>query len=103
MPDTLEMPYRPKIRGATEPVEGKPTYRIGGVSCLSGDFMTEYSFEKELQIGDRLILEDMMHYTTVKTTMFNGVKHPNICILRENGILEIVREYVYEDYLRRMG
>ena len=103
MPDTLEMPYRPKIRGASEPVEGKPTYRIGGVSCLSGDFMTEYSFEKELQIGDRLILEDMMHYTTVKTTMFNGVKHPNICILRENGILEIVREYVYEDYLKRMG
>ncbi len=103
MPDTLEMPYRPTIRGGSEPVEGNPTYRIGGVSCLSGDFMTEYSFEKELQIGDRLILEDMMHYTTVKTTMFNGVKHPNICILRENGVLEIVREYVYEDYLRRMG
>lgn len=103
MPDTLEMPYRPKIRGASDPVEGKPTYRIGGVSCLSGDFMTEYSFEKELEVGERLILEDMMHYTTVKTTMFNGVKHPNICILRENGILEIVREYVYEDYLRRMG
>ena len=103
MPDTLEMPYRPTIRGATEPVEGKPTYRIGGVSCLAGDFMTEYSFDKELKIGDRLILEDMMHYTTVKTTMFNGVKHPNICILRENGVLEVVREYVYEDYLRRMG
>jgi carboxynorspermidine decarboxylase len=103
MPDTLEMPYRPKIRGASDPVEGKPTYRIGGVSCLSGDFMTEYSFENELQIGDRLILEDMMHYTTVKTTMFNGVKHPNICIWRENEILEIVREYTYEDYLRRMG
>lgn len=103
MPDTLEMPYRPKIRGASEPIEGKPTYRIGGVSCLSGDFMTEYSFDTALQIGDRLILEDMMHYTTVKTTMFNGVKHPNICILRENGVLEIVREYVYEDYLRRMG
>ena len=65
--------------------------------------LTEYSFEKELEVGERLILEDMMHYTTVKTTMFNGVKHPNICILRENGILEIVREYVYEDYLRRMG
>jgi len=103
MPDTLEMPYRPKIRGASDPIEGKPTYRIGGVSCLSGDFMTEYSFEEDLQIGDRIILDDMMHYTTVKTTMFNGVKHPNICILKENGILEIVREFGYEDYLRRMG
>ena len=103
MPDTLEMPYRPKIRGASDPVKGKPTYRIGGVSCLSGDFMTEYSFDKELKIGDRLILEDMMHYTTVKSTMFNGVKHPNICILKKNGGLEIVREFVYKDYVKRMG
>ncbi len=103
MPDTLEMPYRPKIRGASEPVKGKPTYRIGGVSCLSGDFMTEYSFDKELKIGDRLILEDMMHYTTVKSTMFNGVKHPNICIQKKSGRLEIVREFVYKDYIKRMG
>lgn len=103
MPDTLEMPYRPKITGATDPQPDQPTYRLGGVSCLSGDFMTEYSFDRELKPGDRIILEDMMHYTTVKTTMFNGVKHPNICILRENGILEIVREYNYADYRSRMG
>ena len=80
MPDTLEMPYRPRIRGASDPVEGKPTYRLGGTSCLAGDFMMEYSFEKEMEPGDQIILEDMMHYTMVKTSMFNGVHHPDICI-----------------------
>ena len=103
MPDTLEMPYRPQITGATDPTEGKPTYRIGGLSCLAGDYMLEYSFEKELQIGDRIIFEDMMHYTIVKTTMFNGVRHPDICILRENGKLETVRKFDYEDYRNRMS
>ena len=103
MPDTLEMPYRPTVRGATEPQPGKPTYRLGGVSCLSGDFMTEYSFEKELKVGQQLILEDMMHYTTVKTTMFNGVRHPDICVLEEDGKLRTVRRFGYEDYRGRMG
>lgn len=104
MPDTLEMPYRPRITGASSvPVPGKPAYRIGGVSCLAGDYMKEYSFEKELQVGDRLIFEDMIHYTMVKTTMFNGVRHPDICILRESGELEVVRRFGYEDYKERLS
>ena len=103
MPDTLEMPYRPRIIGATDPVPGKPTYRIGGVSCLSGDFMSEYSFEKELQVGDRLVFEDMMHYTMVKTSMFNGVRHPDICIWTEEGKLKTVRKFGYEDYRSRLS
>jgi carboxynorspermidine decarboxylase len=104
MPDTLEMPYRPRITGASsEPLPGKPAYRIGGVSCLSGDYMKEYWFDKVLQKGDRLILEDMIHYTMVKTSMFNGVRHPDICILRENGELELVRRFGYVDYRDRLS
>ncbi len=103
MPDTLEMPYRPKVLGASDPVEGKPTYRLGGVSCLAGDFMSEYSFDKPLEVGDRLILWDMIHYTMVKTTTFNGVKHPNICIWHENGELEVVREFGYADFRDRLS
>lgn len=103
MPDTLEMPYRPKITGATDPVAGKPTYRIGGVSCLAGDFMYEYSFDKELEVGQKLIFEDMIHYTMVKTTMFNGVQHPRISIWRRNQTLDVVREFNYEDFKRRLS
>lgn len=103
MPDTLEMPYRPKVLGATDPVPGKPTYRLGGVSCLAGDFMTEYSFEQELQVGDRLILWDMIHYTMVKTTTFNGVKHPDICIWHEDDRLEVVKHFGYEDFRGRLS
>jgi carboxynorspermidine decarboxylase len=103
MPDTLEMPYRPRIAGAGDPAEGKPAYRIGGVSCLAGDYMKEYSFDRELKPGDRIVFQDMIHYTMVKTTMFNGVKHPDICILKENGELEIVREFSYEDYKNRLS
>ncbi len=104
MPDTLEMPYKPRIVGASsEPEPGKPAYRIGGVSCLSGDYMSEYSFDKELQVGDRLVFEDMIHYTMVKTTTFNGVRHPDICILHENGELEQVRRFGYEDYRNRLS
>ncbi len=103
MPDTLEMPYRPTVLGATDPQPGKPTYRLGGVSCLAGDFMTEYSFEKPLQIGDRLVLWDMMHYTMVKTTTFNGVSHPAICIWHESDELEVVREFGYQDFKNRLS
>jgi carboxynorspermidine decarboxylase len=103
MPDTLEMPYRPRIVGATDPVEGKPTYRIGGVSCLAGDYMEAYSFEKPLEIGDRMVFEDMIHYTMVKTTTFNGVKHPNICILQEDGELEIVKAFTHLDFKNRLS
>jgi carboxynorspermidine decarboxylase len=104
MPDTLEMPYRPRIAGASaDPVPGKPAYRIGGVSCLSGDYMKEYSFEQELKVGDRIIFEDMIHYTMVKTTTFNGVRHPDICILRENGEMEVVKRFGYGDYRDRLS
>ncbi len=104
MPDTLEMPYRPRITGASDPTpESKYVCRIGGVSCLAGDYMSEYAFEKELQIGDKIIFEDMIHYTIVKTTMFNGVRHPDICILRENEKLEVVRRFGYNDYRNRMS
>lgn len=104
MPDCLEMPYKPIIRGAyQEPVDGKPTYRMGGCSCLSGDFVGDWSFDKPLKIDDTIIFEDMIHYTTVKTTMFNGVHHPSLAILRTNGELEILREYRYEDYKNNMN
>lgn len=103
MPDTLEMPYRPRIRGAGEVQEGKPTYRLGGTSCLAGDYMFEYSFDEEVEIGDKIMLEDMMHYTMVKTTMFNGVHHPDICIWTRDGQLETVRTFAYEDYKNRLS
>jgi carboxynorspermidine decarboxylase len=102
MPDCLEMPYKPALRGATEPIPGKPTYRIGGNSCLSGDFMGDWSFERPLRVGDRLLFEDMIHYTTVKTTMFNGVPHPSIALLKSNGELLLYRRFGYEDYKQRM-
>ncbi|WP_373809726.1 carboxynorspermidine decarboxylase [Porphyromonas loveana] len=104
MPDCLEMPYKPVIRGAhQEPVQGLPTYRIGGCSCLSGDFIGDWSFDKPLQVGDELIFEDMLHYTTVKTTMFNGVRHPDIVLLRTDGKKEMLRSFDYEDYKNRMN
>ena len=104
MPDCLEMPYKPRIRGAhQEPVAGKPTYRMGGNSCLSGDFMGEWSFDEPLQVGDKIVFEDMIHYTMVKTTMFNGVAHPAIVIARRDGRIDVVREFGYEDFRNRMS
>lgn len=111
MPDCLEMPYWPAIRGAkawgentAKGREREPLfYRLGGNSCLSGDFMGYWEFAKPLEIGQRLVFEDMIHYTTVKTNMFNGIHHPGIALLRENNVLEILREYCYEDYRDRMN
>jgi carboxynorspermidine decarboxylase len=103
MPDTLEMPYRPKIIGAMDPVEGKPTYRIGGMSCLAGDYMDAYSFEKPLEVGHKVIFRDMIHYTMVKTTTFNGVRHPGIYIWKEEAGLEAVRVFGYEDFKNRLS
>lgn len=102
MPDCLEMPYKPRIRFATDPVEGKPTYRIGGNSCLSGDFMGDWSFDKPLSVGDRLIFEDMIHYTIVKTNMFNGIPHPSLAMWSADDNLVMFREFGYEDYKNRM-
>jgi carboxynorspermidine decarboxylase len=103
MPDCLEMPYKPRIEGATDPVPGKPTYRLGGNSCLSGDVMGEWSFDKELVVGDRIIFLDMIHYTMVKTTTFNGVHHPSIGIWTKEGQFRLIREFGYEDYKNRLS
>lgn len=105
MPDTLEMPYKPAITESVgqEPVEGKPTYRLGGNSCLSGDFKGDWSFEQPLMSGQRLTLEDMNHYTTVKTTMFNGIDHPSIWRVDGNGNASLLRKFTYDDYKNRMS
>ena len=111
MPDCLEMPYHPVVRGAQLIDESTPTpgtslssfpYRLGGNSCLSGDFMGTWLFPHPLAVGDEIIFEDMIHYTTVKTTTFNGVHHPSIVLERLDGTREILREYTYEDYKNRM-
>jgi carboxynorspermidine decarboxylase len=103
MPDCLEMPYKPAIRGAREPVAGDKIYRMGGSSCLAGDFLGDYAFDRDLAIGDRLIFEDMMHYTMVKTSMFNGVVHPSIGALDKEGKFKLWREFGYEDYRSKLG
>lgn len=108
MPDTLEMPYQPAIRGAqTESQDGWFEYRMGGNSCLSGDFIANYYFPRELNIGDAIVLEDMIHYTTVKTTMFNGVSHPDIAVFDPDAPAgtqyRVLRQYTYADYESRMG
>ena len=103
MPDCLEMPYYPDVRGASHVDDGTPgAYRLGGNSCLAGDFMSSWLFNHELQVGEDVIFEDMIHYTTVKTCLFNGITHPSIGILREGGKLEILREFGYDDYKNRM-
>ena len=109
MPDCLEMPYQPRVRGAESlPLDatasGSPLYiyRLGGNSCLSGDFMGSWRFDHELQPGENIIFEDMLHYTTVKTHVFNGISHPSIALLHADGQLELLRRYGYEDYRARM-
>lgn len=104
MPDCLEMPYQPDVRNASkqEQSEGKYVYRLGGNSCLSGDYMGYWRFYHELQIGENVIFEDMLHYTTVKTNMFNGISHPAIAMVSPEGELEVLRRYGYDDYKSRM-
>ena len=129
MPDCLEMPYMPAVRGAEildgenfdnegnadagsrKALEGTPTgapaaspyiYRLGGCSCLSGDYLGLWRFDHELQVGENIVFEDMIHYTTVKTTMFNGIGHPSLAFLRSDGELHILRKFTYEDYRNRM-
>ncbi len=104
MPDCLEMPYKPAIAEALPDVDySKPTYRLGGNSCLSGDFVGDWSFDHKLQRGERLTLLDMNHYTTVKTTMFNGIDHPAIVFQHSDGTLELLRRFTYDDYKSRMS
>ena len=109
MPDCLEMPYTPEVRGARitgqpEPSQssGLNVYRLGGNSCLSGDYMGYWQFDHQLEVGEEVVFEDMIHYTTVKTTMFNGISHPAIGMLHSDGKLELLREFGYEDYKNRM-
>ena len=111
MPDCLEMPYFPEVRGAKHVeeqnsqfsiVNSQLVYRLGGNSCLSGDWMGYWQFDHELQVGEQIIFEDMIHYTTVKTNTFNGITHPSIAMEHSDGTLEMLREYSYEDYRDRM-
>ena len=103
MPDCLEMPYKPQVREEVTPdAPGARPYRLGGNSCLSGDFMEGFFFDRDLRVGDRLHFEDMNHYTTVKTTMFNGIPHPALVLRRLDGRDELLRRFSYEDYRDRM-
>ena len=104
MPDTLEMPYKPRIMNSYhEPVADKPTYRLGGMTCLAGDFMGDYSFDKPLAIGEKLVFDDMIHYTMVKTTTFNGVNLPAIGIWKKDESFQLVRTYGYESFKDRLS
>ena len=133
MPDVMEMPYRPDVFLVdSAPSDGKPavvfegenyhpagdlssnstskiqnpksyTYRLGGPTCLAGDVMGDFSFHRELKIGDVLVFDDMAHYTMVKTTTFNGVKHPAIALQHENGEIEVIREFTYADFRDRLS
>ena len=117
MPDCLEMPYYPEVRGAeqvdeqivgglcitpTSMLEQHHLYRLGGNSCLSGDFMGMWRFSHELEVGEEVVFEDMIHYTTVKTNTFNGISHPSIAMLTTDGTLKLLRRFGYEDYRDRM-
>ncbi|WP_263833530.1 carboxynorspermidine decarboxylase [Sulfurospirillum oryzae] len=101
MPDTLAMPYRAAIRGAGDVGEKPHLYRLGGPTCLAGDIMGDYSFDAPLKIGDKLIFEDMIHYTIVKNTTFNGVKLPDLAVLHRDGSYEVTSHFGYEEYRRR--
>jgi len=104
MPDTLEMPYRADILGEVEVTDESHTYRLGGLTCLAGDVMGDYSFEKPLAVGDRIVFEDMAHYTMVKTTTFNGTQLPAIAIWNSTtDELRIVREFGYDEFKCRLS
>lgn len=103
MPDVLEMPYRPRVTGSALAGEKAYTYKLGGNSCLAGDVIDEYSFDAPLKPGDRLIFEDMLHYTMVKTSFFNGVEHPHIGILRASGEFSLIKSFTYEDFRDRLS
>ena len=103
MPDVLEMPYRPNIIGAGQPNEKPHTYRLGGNTCLAGDIIGDYSFDEQLREGDRLVFEDMAIYSMCKNNTFNGMKLPSIYILKERGATELIKEFNYNDFKRRLS
>ena len=102
MPDCLEMPYRPNIIGAALPREKAHTYKLTGNSCLAGDQLGDYSFDEPLKVGDRIIFEDMIHYTMVKTTFFNGVRHPSIGKFDESGKFHLLHKFTYEQFKEKL-
>ncbi len=104
MPDTLEMPYRAEIFGAGQPGELAHTYRLGGMTCLAGDVMGDYSFKEPLRVGQRLLFDDMSHYTMVKTTTFNGIPLPSIALWdSRTDELEVIRQFGYDDFKTRLS
>ena len=103
MPDVLAMPYRPDVRGASKANIKKHTYRFGGNTCLAGDIIGDYSFDEELKVGDKIIFEDMIHYTMVKNTTFNGIDLPSICLQKENGEISTIKTFSYSDYKERLS
>ena len=103
MPDVIEMPYRPPLQGSGLPDEKKYTYRLGGPTCLAGDVIGDYSFDRPLRVGDILRFEDMALYTMVKTNTFNGMRLPSICLEHSDGSVETVKEFCYEDFAGRLG
>lgn len=102
MPDVLEMPYRPPLRGAGEPGEKAHTYRLGGPTCLAGDVIGDFSFDAPLRTGDQLVFEDQAYYTVVKTTTFNGVNLPSLALFTGEGV-QIIKSFGYEDFACRLG
>lgn len=102
MPDTLEMPYRPVVLESIPLRKDAYIYNLGGISCLSGDYIADYAFAKPLKIGDQITFADMLHYTTVKTTLFNGVQHPDIYLKKKDGVLQLLKTFSYADYKNRM-
>jgi len=103
MPDTVPMPYHADVRGAGEAGENPYTYRLGGNTCLAGDLMGDYSFDTPLKAGDKVIFEDQIHYTFVKNTTFNGIKLPSLVLVHQNGEVEVIKEFGYEDYKMRLS
>lgn len=103
MPDVLEMPYRPPLKGGFPAGEKKYTYRLSSLTCLAGDVIGDYSFEQEIHIGDRLVFEDMAIYSMVKNNTFNGIPLPGIAILKEDGTVQMVKEFGYEDFKMRLS
>ena len=103
MPDVLEMPYRPEIDGAGKPGDYPYTYRLGGMTCLAGDIIGDYSFPEPLSVGSRIVLLDMAHYTMVKNNTFNGVRLPSIAIRDRSGAVRVIRQFGYEDYRNRLS
>ncbi len=103
MPDCLEMPYKPAILNASQPIAGKPTYRFGGGTCLAGDFIGDYSFDEKLDVGNIVVFDDMMHYTMVKTTTFNGVNLPNIGLWNEDGSYQHIKSFGYNSFLDKLS